>query len=151
MKITTLFIVASFLSLVVAAAEDKPTSTPAVAPDAKLTRSEAARIAELEARVANLEKIIESLRKAVSSLPAIKPPSEQAASTDSAAVRDRRGPTEEDRRRYESLSDSGKEKLRSFFRDHADEIRNLAGDEARREFVRKAFDKIVAEDKTAKP
>lgn len=58
-----------------------------------------------------------------------------------------RGPSEEDRARYESLSESGKEKLRNFFRENLDRLRNAGTDEERRQFVRNAFEKIEKEDK----
>lgn len=61
-----------------------------------------------------------------------------------------RGPSEEDRRRYEALSDTGKEKLRSFFRDNMERLRNAGTDEERRQFVRNAFEKIEKEDKGGK-
>ena len=61
-----------------------------------------------------------------------------------------RGPSEEDRKRYESLSDSGKEKLRNFFRDNMDKMRTAGTDEERRQFVRSAFEKIEKEDKGGK-
>lgn len=58
-----------------------------------------------------------------------------------------RGPSEEERARYESLSDNAKEKMRNFFRDNLDRLRNAGSDEERRQFVRSAFEKIESEDK----
>jgi hypothetical protein len=61
-----------------------------------------------------------------------------------------RGPSEEDRRRYESLSDGAKEKMRNFFRENMDRIRNAGNDEERKQFIRGAFEKIEKEDKGKK-
>lgn len=61
-----------------------------------------------------------------------------------------RGPSEEDRRRYESMSEAGKEKLRSFFRDNMDKLRTAGTDEERRALVRSAFERIEKEDKGGK-
>jgi hypothetical protein len=63
---------------------------------------------------------------------------------------DSRGPSEEDRKKYESLSEAGKEKLRNFFRDNMDKIRTAGNDEERRQFIRNAFEKIEKEDKGGK-
>lgn len=63
---------------------------------------------------------------------------------------DKQGPSEEDRRRYESMSDTGKEKLRSFFRENMDRLRTMGTDEERRNFVKSAFDKIEKDDKGGK-
>lgn len=63
---------------------------------------------------------------------------------------DSRGPSEEDRKRYESLSESGKEKLRNFMRENMDKLRTAGTDEERKQFVRNAFDKIEKEDKGGK-
>lgn len=64
--------------------------------------------------------------------------------------REGRGPSDDDRRRYESLSDAGKEKVRNFFRENMDKIRTAGSDEERRQFIRNAFDKIEKEDKGGK-
>jgi hypothetical protein len=61
-----------------------------------------------------------------------------------------RGPSEEDRRRYEALSDGAKEKMRNFFRENMDRIRSAGNDEERRQFIRGAFEKIEKEDKAKK-
>lgn len=61
-----------------------------------------------------------------------------------------RGPSDEDRRRYESMSEAGKEKLRNFFRENMDKLRTAGTDEERRALVRSAFDKIEKEDKGGK-
>jgi hypothetical protein len=61
-----------------------------------------------------------------------------------------RGPSEEDRKKYESLSEAGKEKLRNFFRENMDKLRTAGNDEERRQFVRSAFEKIEKEDKGGK-
>lgn len=58
-----------------------------------------------------------------------------------------RGPSDEDRQRYESLSEKAKDKFRNFMRENMDRLRNAASDEERRQFVRSAFDKIEKEDK----
>jgi hypothetical protein len=58
------------------------------------------------------------------------------------------GPTEEDRKRYESLSDRARSKFRDAMRElfSQQEFRN-APEEERRARIRKAFDKAQAEDK----
>lgn len=61
-----------------------------------------------------------------------------------------RGPSEEDRRRYENMSDGAKEKLRNFFRENMDKLRTAGTEEERRALVRSAFDKIEKEDKGGK-
>ena len=61
-----------------------------------------------------------------------------------------RGPSEDDRKRYEALSDSAKDKMRSFFRENMDRIRSAGNDEERRQFIRGAFEKIEKEDKKGK-
>lgn len=61
-----------------------------------------------------------------------------------------RGPSEEDRKKYESLSEAGKEKLRNFFRENMDRLRSAGTDEERKQFVRSAFEKIEKEDKGGK-
>ena len=63
---------------------------------------------------------------------------------------DGRGPSDEDRKKYESLSEAGKEKLRNFFRDNMDKIRTAGNDEERRQYIRNAFEKIEKEDKGGK-
>lgn len=58
-------------------------------------------------------------------------------------------PSEEDRRRYESLSDQGKEKVRNFFRDNRDHLMNITPEE-RMNFIRQNFDRILKEDTAGK-
>lgn len=59
-----------------------------------------------------------------------------------------RGPSEEDRRRYESLSEKGREKFRDMMRSKFsdDKFRN-APEEERRNIIRREFDRIEKEDK----
>lgn len=63
--------------------------------------------------------------------------------------REFRGPSEEDRRRYESLSERGKEKLRDFFRESREKLMN-ASPEERMNFIRSNFDRIEKEDRGGK-
>lgn len=59
-----------------------------------------------------------------------------------------RGPSEEDRKRYESLSDSAKEKFRNMMREKfMDEKFRSAPEEERRNMIRREFDRIEKEDK----
>ncbi|MFO1482160.1 MAG: hypothetical protein U1F71_02240 [Verrucomicrobiaceae bacterium] len=59
-----------------------------------------------------------------------------------------RGPSEEDRKRYESLSESAKEKVRNVFREKfSDEKFRNAPEEERRNIIRAAVEKIEKEDK----
>lgn len=135
-------------SLFTASAEEKP-APPPVSTTAQPVETDAARIARLEARVAKLEKVIESLRKAAASIPVIEIPNAPIANGKapvSPGTRSR-GPSDEDRKRYESLSEAGKEKVRNYFRDHMEEIRGAANEEARRALIMAAFDRIIAEDK----
>ncbi len=59
-----------------------------------------------------------------------------------------RGPSEEDRRRYESLSEKGREKFRDMMRSKFsdDKFRN-APEEERRNIIRREFERIEKEDK----
>ncbi|MBS0632057.1 MAG: hypothetical protein JSS11_09100, partial [Verrucomicrobia bacterium] len=60
----------------------------------------------------------------------------------------RRGPTDEDRRRYESLSDRAREQFREALRQHfADEKFRNSPEEVRRAKIKELFDKAEAEDK----
>lgn len=62
-----------------------------------------------------------------------------------------RGPTEEDRKKFESLSDAGKEKLKNVFREKfSDEKFRNAPEEERRNIIKNAFEKIEKEDKAGK-
>lgn len=62
-----------------------------------------------------------------------------------------RGPSEEDRRRYESLSDKAKEKVREVFRSKfSDEKFRNAPEEERRNIIRKEVERIEKEDKGGK-
>ncbi|MDZ4406287.1 hypothetical protein [Prosthecobacter sp.] len=59
-----------------------------------------------------------------------------------------RGPSEEDRKRYESLSESGKEKLRNVFREKfSDEKFRNAPEEERRNIIKSAVEKIEKDEK----
>jgi len=89
--------------------------------------------------------------------PGAKPPAGAAAAPQPSAESFRRetaarnGPSEEDRKRYESLSDEAKEKFRDSMREvftHP-EFRN-APEEERRAQIRKLFDKAAAEDQAGK-
>lgn len=63
-----------------------------------------------------------------------------------------RGPSEEDRKRYESLSEKAREKFRDTLRDkfRNDEKFRNAPEEERRNMIRKEFDRIEKEDKGGK-
>jgi hypothetical protein len=62
--------------------------------------------------------------------------------------RSNRGPSEEDRKRYESLSDSGKEKLRNLMREKfSDEKFRNAPEDERRNLIKREFERIEKEDK----
>ena len=59
-----------------------------------------------------------------------------------------RGPSEEDRKRYEALSDAGKEKMRNMMREKfSDEKFRNAPEEVRRSIIRKEFDEIEKNDR----
>lgn len=64
---------------------------------------------------------------------------------------ERRGPSEEDRRRYEGLSEKAREKFRDMMRSKFsdDKFRN-APEEERRNIIRKEFERIEKEDKGGK-
>jgi hypothetical protein len=64
---------------------------------------------------------------------------------------ERRGPSEEDRKRYESLSDEAKEKFREFMKERFSDaaFRNSPVEERRAE-IRRLFDKAAAEDQAKK-
>lgn len=65
--------------------------------------------------------------------------------------REGRGPSEEDRRKYESLSDKAKEKFRDMMRSKfSDEKFRNAPEEDRRNIIRKEFERIEKEDKGGK-
>ncbi|MEZ5387685.1 MAG: hypothetical protein R3F13_19425 [Prosthecobacter sp.] len=58
-----------------------------------------------------------------------------------------RGPSEEDRKKYESLSDKAKEKFREVLREKMSDPKfRSASEEERRESIRSAFDKIQKND-----
>lgn len=62
-----------------------------------------------------------------------------------------RGPSEEDRRRYEALSDKAKEKVRDMFRSKfSDEKFRNAPEEERRNIIRREVERIEKEDKGGK-
>lgn len=62
-----------------------------------------------------------------------------------------RGPSEEDRRKYEALSDKAKEKFRDMMRSKfSDEKFRNAPEEDRRNIIRKEFERIEKEDKGGK-
>lgn len=129
-------VIAVAIVSVAAHAEEAPKPAEKSAAD---SRPAEVRIAELESRVASLEKQVESLKKIA----------EVLRSRPDTASRSSRPPNDEDRKRYEALSDAGKEKLRDFFKNSREELSKLSSDEARRDFIKKAFDKIEAEDKAA--
>lgn len=54
-------------------------------------------------------------------------------------------PSDEDRRKFEALSDRGKEKVRDFFRDNRDKLMNATPEE-RMAFIRQNFERIQKED-----
>lgn len=59
-----------------------------------------------------------------------------------------RGPSEEDRKRWEALSDAGKEKLKNVFREKfSDEKFRNAPEEERRNIIKSAVEKIEKEEK----
>ncbi len=65
--------------------------------------------------------------------------------------REGRGASEEDRRRYEGLSDKAKDKFREMMRSKfSDEKFRNAPDEERRNIIRKEFERIEKEDKGGK-
>ncbi|WP_395744583.1 hypothetical protein [Prosthecobacter sp.] len=65
--------------------------------------------------------------------------------------RSNRGPSEEDRKKYESLSDKAKEKFRDAMREKfSDEKFRSAPEEERRNAIRAMFDKIQKDDKGGK-
>jgi hypothetical protein len=65
--------------------------------------------------------------------------------------REGRGPSEEDRRRYEGLSEKAKEKFRDMMRSKfSDEKFRNAPEEERRNIIRKEFERIEKEDKGGK-
>ena len=129
-------------------AEEKPASPPASA-ETKAAKSDPERIAQLEARVAQLERVLEGLRKAAASL-AVTPVPNTPVSTPAPDPNRSRGPTDEDRARYEKLSEAGKEKLRNYMKNHVEELRSAGTEEARHAIVRAAFDKITAENQPKK-
>lgn len=65
--------------------------------------------------------------------------------------REGRGPSDEDRKKYESLSDKAKEKFRDMMRSKfSDEKFRNAPEEERRNLIRKEFERIEKEDKGGK-
>ncbi len=65
--------------------------------------------------------------------------------------REGRGPSEEDRKKYESLSDKAKDKFRDMMRSKfSDEKFRNAPEEDRRNIIRKEFERIEKEDKGGK-
>lgn len=117
-------------------AGDAPKPAETTAADSK---SAEARIAELEGRVASLEEQVQNLKKIAEAL----------RSRPENASRSSRPPNDEERKRYEALSDAGKEKLRDVFKNSREELSKLSSDDARRDFIKKAFDRIEAEDNAA--
>jgi hypothetical protein len=65
--------------------------------------------------------------------------------------RSMRGPSEEDRKRYESLSEEAKEKVRNMFRDPGlrDKMMSMSDDD-RRNYIRSQVDKIESDDKKSR-
>lgn len=90
--------------------------------------------------VPDKDLMLAGLRQAVSS-------AEKEAKSQSSDVKPRRGPNEEDRKKYESLSDAAKEKFRNGMREmfNDEKFRNAPEDE-RRSAIRTLFDKIEKED-----
>ncbi len=90
--------------------------------------------------VPDKDLMLAGLRQAVSS-------AEKEATSQSSDVKPRRGPSEEDRKKYESLSDAAKEKFRNGMREmfNDEKFRN-APEEERRSAIRTLFDKIEKED-----
>jgi hypothetical protein len=65
--------------------------------------------------------------------------------------REGRGPSDEDRKKYESLSDKSKEKFRDMMRSKfSDEKFRNAPEEERRNIIRKEFERIEKDDKGGK-
>lgn len=65
--------------------------------------------------------------------------------------RENRGPSDEDRKKYESLSDKAKEKFRDMMRSKfSDEKFRNAPEEERRNIIRKEFERIEKDDKGGK-
>jgi hypothetical protein len=65
--------------------------------------------------------------------------------------REGRGPSDEDRKKYESLSDKAKEKFRDMMRSKfSDEKFRNAPEEERRNIIRKEFERIEKDDKGGK-
>lgn len=65
--------------------------------------------------------------------------------------RSNRGPSEEDRKRFEGLSDSAKEKFRNMMREKfSDEKFRNAPEDERRNLIRREFEKIEKQDKGGK-
>lgn len=89
----------------------------------------------------------ENLRKKSSTSGSGGPPGGPPGEGDRFRRSGSRGPSDEDRQRYESLSEQAKDKFRNFMRENMDRLRNAGTDEERRQFVRSAFDKIEKEDK----
>jgi hypothetical protein len=73
---------------------------------------------------------------------------DERRSDDGRYSRSSRGPSEEDRKRYESLSDSAREKFRNMMQEKfRDEKFRNAPEEVRRSIIRNEFEKIEKEDK----
>lgn len=90
--------------------------------------------------VPDKDLMLASLRQAVTT-------AEKEATSQAADVKPRRGPSEEERKKYESLSDAAKEKFRNGMREmfNDEKFRNAPEDE-RRSAIRTLFDKIEKED-----
>jgi hypothetical protein len=90
--------------------------------------------------VPDKDLMLASLRQAVTS-------AEKEGTSQASEVKPRRGPSEEDRKKYESLSDAAKEKFRNGMREmFSDEKFRNAPEEERRSAIRTLFDKIEKED-----
>jgi hypothetical protein len=77
--------------------------------------------------------------------------SDRGSSSGGERFRSSRGPSEEDRKRYEALSEKGREKLREVFRSKfSDEKFRNAPEEERRNIIRKEVERIEKEDKSRK-
>ena len=90
--------------------------------------------------VPDKDLMLASLRQAVTT-------AEKDATSPAATAKPRLGPTEEDRKKYESLSEAAKERFRNGMREmFSDEKFRNASAEDRRSAIRTLFDKIEKED-----
>lgn len=106
-------------------------------------RTNEQRIAELEARVKKIEQELARLTKSAAANTAAP----RVAAPMTPEQRDQR---EQDRKRFDDLPENAKTKYMDFLRANRGEMFNMSPDE-RREFAKKTFEKIEAEDKASKP